>query len=129
MGSTQKCGGFIIFAFYLFTMEDLLRILFPTWVFEHFDLEKVEDDACRIDVYFGEKKVIPIATGHLISKGFTDYSLVQDFPIRGKAVYLHLRRRKWVDVETGEVTSRKFDIAYDGTRLTHEFVAFLKESH
>jgi hypothetical protein len=27
---------------------------------------------------------------------------VQDFPIRGKAVYLRVKRRRWEDPETGQ---------------------------
>ena len=33
--------------------------------------------------------------------GFTDYKTIQDFPIRGRSVYLHVRRRKWIDRSTG----------------------------
>ena len=29
------------------------------------------------------------------SKGFYERTLIQDFPIRGKAVYLGIRRRRW----------------------------------
>ena len=57
------------------------------------------------------------------------YSIVQDFPIKGKAVYLHLRRRKWLYQDTGEIISQQFNIAYDGTRLTKEFVSFLKATN
>jgi len=71
----------------------------------------------------------PDSSEALISHGFTDYSIVQDFPVKGKAVYLHLRRRKWLNKDTGEILSRKFDVHCEGTRLTKEFVAFLKESN
>jgi len=39
---------------------------------------------------------------HLHSKGFFPEIEVQDFPIRGKAVYLRVRRRRWEDPETGQ---------------------------
>ena len=32
---------------------------------------------------------------HLHSKGFLPEIEVQDFPIRGKAVYLRIKRRRW----------------------------------
>jgi len=112
------------------TPEDLLRLFLPSWLFDYFELEKFNQDSFRIDVYLSEKKILPQdSSGPLISHGFTDYSIIQDFPIKGKAVYLHLRRRKWLNVETGEIESRKFEIAYEGTRLTKEFVAFLKASN
>ncbi len=59
--------------------------------------------------------------------GFTDERVVQDFPIRGKAVYLHVRRRKWRDTEDGSIFSYDYDLTEEGSRLTPEFVAFLKE--
>lgn len=49
---------------------------------------------------------------HIISHGFSEYRTIQDFPIRGRATYLHVRKRKWLDKET---------------RLNSEFVSFLKE--
>ena len=110
--------------------EDILRLFLPSWLFDHFELEKFTQEEFRIDVYLSEKKIIPEqVSGTLISHGFTDYSIVQDFPIKGKAVHLHLRRRKWLNKDTGEIISRQFDIHYEGTRLTKEFVAFLKESN
>lgn len=113
----------------MLTNEDILRLFLPSWLFDYFELEKFSQDSSRIDVYLGEKKLIPPIPGTFISHGFTDYSVIQDFPIKGKAVYLHLRRRKWLNKDTGSVFSRSFDINYEGTRLTKEFVAFLKESN
>ena len=109
--------------------EEILRLFLPGWLFDYFELEKYTQDSFRIDVYLGEKKIIPDSKGKFISHGFTDYSIIQDFPVKGKAVYLPLRRRKWLHQDTGEITSRKFDIAHDGTRLTKEFVSFLKASN
>ena len=60
--------------------------------------------------------------------GFTDEKVIQDFPLRGKPVYLHVRRRRWYDKATGETFSYTYDdLTVEGTKLTPEFVAFLKE--
>ena len=60
--------------------------------------------------------------------GFTDYKTIQDFPIRGRSVYLHVRRRKWIDRSTGEIFTYDFDgLTESGSKLSPEFVAFLKE--
>jgi hypothetical protein len=40
-----------------------------------------------------------------------------------------VKRRKWLDVDTGEILTRRYDIAFEGTGLTKEFVAFLKEAY
>ena len=111
--------------------EDLLRVFLPEWLFDYFEVIKLEQEQESIHVHLDEKKIIPkeIQANRIISHGFTDSVTVQDFPIKGKAVYLHLRRRKWLDLDSNSITSRKFDIAYEGTRLTKEFVAFLKETN
>ncbi len=51
---------------------------------------------------------------------------VQDFPVRGKAVYLRIKRRRWEDPETGQTYSRDWNLVASGTRITAEFGAFLK---
>jgi hypothetical protein len=111
-------------------LESLLRIVFPGWLFDHFELDKIEEDTERLSVYLSEKKIPPVeVNGDIQSYGFTAYTSVQDFPIKGKAVYLYFRRRKWLVVASEDIITRKFEIAYDGTRLTKEFVAFLKETN
>ncbi|MDR2994435.1 MAG: hypothetical protein LBV11_11560 [Bacillus cereus] len=129
MGQEENPVGSIIFALKKMELqEDLLRLFLPSWLFDYFELEKFTQDALQIDVYLGEKNIIPPnQSGHLISHGFTDYSIIQDFSVKGKAVYL--RRRKWLDQGTGEIQSRKLEIAYEGTRLTKEFVAFFKATN
>ena len=59
--------------------------------------------------------------------GFTEEKVIQDFPIRGKAVYLHVRKRRWMDSATGETFSYSYDdLTAEGSKLSPEFVAFLK---
>ncbi len=112
-------------------LADILRTVFPSWIFDYFDAVKIEDDEERIDIYLDEKKLIPseYANRGIIAYGFTNAYVVQDFPIRGKEVYLHLRRRKWMLTDTKEIVSCTYDIAHEGTRLTKEFVAFLKDTN
>ena len=50
---------------------------------------------------------------------------MQDFPVRGKAVYL-VRRRKWFEKETGKIVTSIIEFTHDSTPLTHEFAVFLK---
>ena len=61
-------------------------------------------------------------------KHYREYRSIQDFPLRGRATYLHVRKRKWFDKGSGEVFSYGWELSeYDETRLNAEFVAFLKE--
>lgn len=108
---------------------DLISLILPKEVLGHFSLTCIEESADQVDLYLEELRVRPHGDGVYISKGFTPYSIVQDYPLRGRAVYLHVRRRKWYEPSTGSVVIRQFDIAHDGTRLSKEFAAFLKEAH
>ena len=41
---------------------------------------------------------------------------------------LHIRRRKWIDRSTGEIFTYDFEsLTESGSKLSPEFVAFLKE--
>ena len=64
-----------------------------------------------------------------ISKGFTPGTRVQDFPLRGKAVYLVIRRRKWLDVNTSKILTNDYSFIAQGAKLTEELAAFLKSTN
>lgn len=62
----------------------------------------------------------------LSSKGFFVEATVQDFPIRGKNVFLHIIRRRWIDDSSKKVITRDWQLVAKGTRITSEFATFLK---
>lgn len=45
-----------------------------------------------------------------------------------KCVALIIRRRRWVDEQTGKSVGNKYHIVTEGIRHTLEFAAFLKEA-
>lgn len=111
-------------------IEQLLKYLLPKEINKFFDLVKIgEDSTGRLLLNLDEKAIKP--TEHsdkdLISKGFDEPVQVQDFPIRDKAVYIIVRRRKWIDKDTGKVYSTNWNLTAKGTSYTSEFAAFLKE--
>ncbi len=103
----------------------------PTGSPDNFDIERFEKSDTRFDIWLDEKKEQlreDKYNKNIISYGFGDYRTIQDYPIRGRATYLHVRKRKWLDKATGEIFSYDWDVSeFDGTRLNAEFVAFLKE--
>ena len=58
------------------------------------------------------------------SNGFIEWSIIQDFPLRGKSVYLYIRRRKWLEKCMGKVLANSYDLTHFGTQITAEFAAF-----
>jgi transposase len=74
----------------------IAELILPSEILNHFEVTSVEVNKAAkiIDIYLDERSNPPSSTSSYISKGFTEATVVQDFPVRGKAVYLHVRRRK-----------------------------------
>ena len=51
------------------------------------------------------------------SKGFYEPVVVQDFPIRGKKLFLHVRRRRWVVKDENRYVSRDWKLTVSYTHL------------
>lgn len=98
---------------------------------EYFDISGWHDDSAKIEVWLEEKNYMERSdykSGTVISHGFTKGKVIQDFPLRGKLVYLHVRCQRQYDKATGETFSYTHnDFTAEETKLTPEFVAFLKE--
>jgi hypothetical protein len=108
--------------------KHFLDLILPQGILEYFLLTEFTSSTSEICLYLEEKNVIPEEYGSdkLLSKGFFDEITVQDFPLRGKAVYLHIRRRRWLNQTTGAVVFRDWNMVAQGTRMTTEFASFLK---
>ncbi|MEO6282063.1 MAG: transposase [Dyadobacter sp.] len=65
---------------------------------------------------------------YLLSKGYFPIITLQDFPIRGHKVFLHIKRRRWLNTITGKIVFRDWNEVARGTRMTIEFSAFFKRN-
>ena len=110
--------------------DNILRDILPDILIDNFDIVKHEKTATRFDIWLNEKKVKldeDEENPNIISHGYTDYRTIQDFPIRGRACYLHVCKRKWLDNSTGAGFSYEWDLSeHDRTRLDAEIVDSLK---
>jgi hypothetical protein len=77
---------------------------------------------------FEEKNDLPegYSKSEYESKGFMKSKLIQDFPLRGKAVFLRIKKRRWRHKQTGAVIKRDFSFIADGSKFTQELSFFLK---
>lgn len=107
---------------------DLLKLLLPELLVTHFDILDYKTKDQDLHLYFEEKKDTPKEEKHriLIAHGFHKEITIQDFPLRGKNVYLHIKRRRWLDKSSKQIVQRNWDLVAQGTRMTIEFAAFLK---
>ncbi|MBZ0242791.1 MAG: hypothetical protein K8F24_06230 [Bacteroidales bacterium] len=109
--------------------QDIIRYLLPAEILDYFELVAIKEQAGKLVFHLDERNNIPqgFPKGDFESKGFTQAKSILDFPLRGKAVILHVRRRKWLNRQTGEVLTSTWDLNTKGTKYTNEFGAFLKE--
>jgi hypothetical protein len=110
---------------------DLVKLLLPEILVDNFELISFKKDEKEeiLHLYLKEIYSIPkeYRSEKITSKGFFPEITVQDFPIRGHKVYLHITRRRWLNEDTGKVVFRDWNLVADGTRITDEFASFLKE--
>lgn len=108
----------------------LLSHILPKVVSENFKLVNITDEPIEgspvIHLHLEENSNPPEGFPNAIPNGFYEASIVGDFPLRDKAVMLHLKRRRWKDSNGKSVPSRTYQLAADGTRLSCEFADFLK---
>jgi hypothetical protein len=109
----------------------------PDGLLTHFDIvdfKELGDLQTKKDcfyIYLDEKNILP--KGYLPtefeSKGFCERAIVQDFPIRGKAVYLGIRRRRWRNKNDKSIEIKSdYSFIADGSKLTVELSDFLKDT-
>ena len=108
---------------------DLLSLFLPQVLIDNFKLTSHKKESDILHLYFEELSRNPkeFSGLKLHSKGFHKEVTIQDFPLRGYQVYLHIKRRRWIDIQTNKLVERNWNLVAQGTRITNEFSAFLKE--
>lgn len=111
------------------TALELLKFMLPDFLVDYFEVVSSVNTEEVLHLYFEEKIKPPqeFNSLELVSKGFLDEITIEDFPLRGKFVYLHIKRRRWTNKASGEIIKRDWTLVAKGTRMTQEFAAFLKE--
>lgn len=117
----------------------LLALFLPEGILDYFEItgfERTDSNLQtydkRLTIFLTEKKTIPeeYIENKYKASGFMEPRVIEDYPIRNMLVSLSIKRRRW-DVELNGKTvkiSRDWNtIITQGTRITKEFAAFLKE--
>lgn len=108
---------------------ELAECLLPEDMVEFFEVVQVEKTKETLDVTLEERDngVEGYQMDQLRPNGFYDESVIRDYPVRGRKMSFHVKRRRWVDKETGKSVSRQWNLVAEGTRFSKEFAAFLKD--
>lgn len=109
-------------------MLSILELILPKEILEYFVIVDLQIQPKEVHLYIDEKNIAPqeYKEDKLTSKGFYPEAIIQDFPLRNKALYLHVRRRKWEVESTRQVVSKTWNLSASGTRYSNEFASFLK---
>lgn len=114
----------------------LFHQLFPSELMEYFLISDFQT-LCSLEtkteywlIDFEEKNELPngYPTVEYESKGFMESKLIQDFPIRGRAVFFRIKKRRWRHKQTGAIIKRDFSFIADGSKFTQELSDFLKDA-
>ena len=82
----------------------------PAGMLDYFEIERMEEsspsrDAIAkgaeyssvLDIYLKELDNRDASQQDLQMNGYTEYTTIEDFPIRDRKVRLHIRRKRWLD--------------------------------
>jgi hypothetical protein len=114
---------------------ELLKLILPEVLVLNFDIVEIEllgdvaTKQMKYEIYLDERNFlldVELANQYE-SKGFMESKRIQDFPIRGKAVYLNIRFRRWrFKEDPNKVIRNEYNLTSDGAKLTRELSDFLK---
>jgi len=113
---------------------DIVTSFLPEFLLDHFTivgfkkLGNVRTKQMEFEIHLDERNRIEkdVDCSVYESKGFLPSSRIQDFPIRGKAVYLVFRRRIWRHKISKKTISNDISFVAKGVQLTEEISDFLK---
>lgn len=114
-----------------FLPDGILDFFDPVWMEpQSLDSRESKKDILytgTLHMYLDERDNRTDQMQDLRPNGFTEETVLSDFPVRGKKLTLHIRRRRWLSPEGKSVILNMYPLVADGTRYSAEFAAFLKE--
>jgi len=114
--------------------QSILSHFLPQNLLNHFAITKLLElgDISSKQVFFeihleeNNEILLDVDSSQYESKGLTEIT-IQDFPIRGKAVYLKIKRRRWRHkIEPDKIIRNDFSFIAEGSGFTKELSDFLK---
>jgi len=113
-------------------VKSLLGFIAPLEVVKNFELVSVHETSEHIILRFEEyETLVPavLSNSKIKLNGFESKLELHTFPQKGKACYLHIHRRRWLNKETGKCYSNTYNLYNQGVKATEELGAFLKKNY
>lgn len=117
--------------------REIVKNILPQGLLDFFEVKEIQEIASSIKqtehyiIILEETNTLPVGLSEndYESKGFYKPRLIQDFPLRGKAVYLQIHRRRWQHKQDKKYIHRDFTLIAEGTKFTKELSDFLKQTY
>lgn len=118
--------------------ESLASILLPEGILAIFEVTNFEEERTGtlaetgleiriIHIYLDERDLRDQEWHDLVPNGFTESRSINDFPIRDRKVVLHVRRRRWLNIDGTSVILQHESLTAEGTSYSTEFAVVLKK--
>lgn len=114
-------------------MQELIALIVPEEILEHFEYVSYEDNTFNYIIHLVEKKDVMhipkeiLRSGKAVLDGYMNPLELQTFPLKGKEVFLKLKRRRWKIKGTTKGYSNTYIFNEKGIKATREFGSFLKD--
>lgn len=118
--------------------EYVATFFLPDSMLDYFDIVWAEEKSVahkhneryktEFHMYLDEKDNRTEQLKSLRPNGFTEETVIDDFPVRNRKFILHVRRRRWLDADGHNVVLNVYQLTAEGTRLSEEFASFLKRN-
>ncbi|MDZ4203454.1 MAG: hypothetical protein U1C46_01430 [Bacteroidales bacterium] len=112
-------------------IQELVKLIAPGIINENFELQGIDEKTDTITIVFEEKQeLIPqeLKGKEVVLDGFLNPVELQTFPLKDKAVYLSIKRRRWKEKGSqGPTYNNTYNLHRKGMKTTNEFGLFLKE--
>ncbi len=121
--------------------EHLLSYFLPAGILDFFEVTWVDERSLSsreskqgvlytsiLQIHLDERDNRPEGMEDFRPNGFTEPTIVNDFPVRDRKMELHIRRRRWQTPDGHNLVLNVYQLAVTGTRYSAEFAAFLKDT-
>ncbi len=115
--------------------QSILSSFLPEGMLKHFEITNFKEELypplnkVSFFVFLEERNVLPKGYDLSLyeSKGFFEAKQIQDFPVRGKPLFLVVKRRRWrLKSDSKVVIKSDYSFIAQGVKLTQEVADFLK---
>lgn len=118
--------------------EHILSFFLPEGILDFFEI--VWTEAQSLDILESKKDILYTGTLHMYldehdnhtdemqdlrPNGFTEETVLSDFPVRDRKLTLHFRRRRWLTPDGKSVILNMYPLVANATRYSTEYAAIL----